>query len=439
MNHFKHLILAASLLCGATTATAQVIGDVNNDSQVNATDIAIVVNKIAGLDVDAGYDCDINRDKQVNATDIAQVVNVIAGLEPVIVEPRAVVGGDISLLPSYEKNGATYRDTNGARITDMLAYFKQQGFTAMRVRLFVDPTQASTTEKGEGVVQDLAYVTQLGARIKAAGFKFMLDFHYSDSWADPVKQYTPASWATLSDDELIVKIGDYTRECLQTLNAAGATPDYIQTGNEISYGMLWGPVGTSTSNLKKVYVNNDANWQRFKDLLRSAITACREECPKAKIVIHSERTTQPSTLRNYYLRLAELDYDIIGLSYYPHFHSTLATLENSISSLESYSATSKKEIMIVETGQYHTYPPEDTVLEFEGTEDGQQLFTQSLVGMLRNHENVTGLFWWWPEANECGLNWSTKRVTDNWYNAGLWDNSTGRAMKAIGDLSAFTE
>ena len=156
-----------------------------------------------------------------------------------------VVGGDISLLTQYEQHGAKYYDKNGKRINDMLGFFKERGLTAMRVRLFVDPSKASAEDKGQGVCQDLEYVKALGARIKAAGFKLLLDFHYSDSWADPVKQYTPDAWKNLTEDQLPDTLYAYTRRCLQEMVAAGATPDYIQTGNEISYGMLWGPVRLS--------------------------------------------------------------------------------------------------------------------------------------------------------------------------------------------------
>ena len=175
-----------------------------------------------------------------------------------------VVGGDISLLPQYEAKGAKYYDTSGRSIASVLPWLKEQGWSAMRVRLFVDPSQASATEQGEGVCQDLEFVKTLGARIKAQGFKFMLDFHYSDSWADPVKQFTPASWVGLNDEQLCEKLYSYTRECLEALVAAGATPDYIQTGNEISYGMLWGPVGTATNQLKKFSVGNQESQTRFR-------------------------------------------------------------------------------------------------------------------------------------------------------------------------------
>ena len=148
-------------------------------------------------------------------------------------------GGDISLLTKYEEHGARYYDSNGNAIPDMLTFFKNEGMNAMRVRLFVDPSVAPSSEKGEGVCQDLEYVKALGKRIKDAGFKLMLDFHYSDSWADPVKQYTPAAWATFTDAQLQTKIYEYTADVLQQMKDFGAAPDFIQTGNEISYGMMW--------------------------------------------------------------------------------------------------------------------------------------------------------------------------------------------------------
>ena len=107
------------------------------------------------------------------------------------------VGGDISLLPTYEEHGANYMDKEGKKITDMLSFLKEQGMNAMRVRLFVDPSRASSEHKGQGVRQDLDYVKKLGKRIKDMGLKFMLDFHYSDTWADPGHQATPYLFLTV--------------------------------------------------------------------------------------------------------------------------------------------------------------------------------------------------------------------------------------------------
>lgn len=352
-----------------------------------------------------------------------------------------VVGGDISLLTQYEQHGAKYYDKNGKRINDMLGFMKEQGLTAMRVRLFVDPSKASSEDKGQGVCQDLEYVKALGARIKAAGFKLLLDFHYSDSWADPVKQYTPDAWKNLTEEQLPDTLYAYTRRCLQEMVAAGATPDYIQTGNEISYGMLWGPVGTSNSQLKKLNVGDQSTIDRFVNLLNHATQACREICPNAKIVIHTELVRNISLLNSYYKAIPSVDYDIIGLSYYPFYHYGFNQLESAIYNVLNNQACNGKEIMIVETGYYHKWQPSDINYDYSGTypitNEGQRAFTADLVQKLLNYPRVTGLFWWWPEANEYGLNYNTQRVTDAWYNASLWDNENGRALPALYELSAF--
>ena len=117
------------------------------------------------------------------------------------------VGGDISLLQQYDDYGVSYYDQQGRPISDVLTYMKSEavGWNAQRVRLFVNPNPA-LEYNDPAVCQDLAYVARLGKRIKDAGFAFMLDFHYSDVWADPAKQWTPTAWLSLNDTELQTKI-----------------------------------------------------------------------------------------------------------------------------------------------------------------------------------------------------------------------------------------
>jgi len=350
------------------------------------------------------------------------------------------VGGDLSLLPSYEQHGAKYMDVDGQPINGLLPYLKQQGWNAVRVRLFVDPSLASSADKGQGVCQDLDYVKAFGKQVKEAGMLLMLDFHYSDSWADPAKQWIPASWVSFSEEELKTKIYDYTKDCLEQMNVAGASPDFIQTGNEISYGLLWGKEGTKTW-----FCNSGASdnvWNRFTTLLKQAGKACREVCPRAKIVLHTERVSNTGVLTNFYnkMRQAGVDYDIIGLSYYSYYHGDLNALGSALSLLENQFAN--KQIMIVEAGYYHAWQPtgsdiKDISSVYPINAEGQKAFTNDLIAVLKSHKNVTGLFWWWPEANEYGLNWNTQRVTNEWYNAGLFDNQTGRAMPALYELKNF--
>ena len=349
------------------------------------------------------------------------------------------VGGDISLLTKYEQGGATYYDNNGKRITQVLPWFKEQGLNAMRVRLFVDPSKAPADEIKQGVCQDLDFVKALGKRIKDQGFALMLDFHYSDSWADPGKQFTPNDWTSLNDAALQTKIYEYTKQALAEMVAAGASPDFIQTGNEISYGMLWG--ARNSSSLKKYYPGQSNNRDRFTGLLKKAGEACREICPDAKIIIHTERVAQPNVLTSFYtdMKNAQVDYDIIGLSFYPFHHGNLNALETALNTLER--TFSNKDIMIVETGYYHAWQPSDVSHDLSATypinETGQKQFTDALIAKLNNHPHVTGLFWWFMEANEKGIPYQQAVTPSGWYNAGLFDNQTGRALSALSSLKDF--
>ena len=328
-----------------------------------------------------------------------------------------------------------YKKLLGARFAAVTGYLRFANKTGYFLK--ADENNVSYFDV-EGIQE---YVKALGKQIKDAGMAFMLDFHYSDTWADPVKQWTPKAWENLSDEQLYDKIYEYTKDVLTALNEAGATPDFIQTGNEISYGMCWGKSTDATSALKKVYTNNDANWPRFTTLLKRAGAACREVCPEAKIIIHTERVANSGVLKAFYDRMKsyDVDYDIIGLSYYPYYHGTLNTLNSALNDLET--RFPEKKIMLVEVGYYHDWQPSnvsyDLSSQYPINGEGQKAFTNALLSKLESHPNVCGLFWWWMEANEKGLDWNTQRVTDNWYNAGLFDNQTGRAEPALYVLKDF--
>ena len=367
---------------------------------------------------------------------ILAVALLVGGLTNAVAEQR-YVGGDISLLPDYEAAGVQYRDRSGKTIPDLLLWLKEQGMNAMRVRLFVDPEAYTGSDKDTNAKQTLDYITPLCKRIKDTGLDLMLDFHYSDTWADPAKQWTPKAWENLTDEQLYEKIYEYTKASLQHLVDEGATPDFIQTGNEISYGMLWGKNTEPESSLKKTFMGNNANWDRFGKLLRQAIKACHEVCPDAKIVIHTERVAQHAVLSYFYDKMNQLDvdYDIIGLSYYPYFHGNLDVLKKALSVLEK--KFSGKEIMIVETGYPYKWEvpgtTHDVSKDYPYTEAGQEKFVADLVKTLHEYKNVDGLFWWWLEYNAYGAGLS------NWYNAPLFDSTTGKATKALTTLCTFLD
>ena len=455
MKKGLRIILFALALAWTTfSANAATRGDVNGDGEVNIADVNAVIDMV--LNNSAAAAGDVNADGEVNIADINALIDIIlnGGESP---EPYdgPVVGGDISMLTKYEAhqlmakrygiNSAHYYDQNGQVIDDVITWTKQQGWNAARVRLFVNPENASAEHKGQGVIQNLDTVKVLGARIKAAGMQFMLDFHYSDTWADPSMQYTPAAWAGLDDDALVQRVYEYTRDCLRALKAVGATPDYIQTGNEISYGMLWGPVGTPQSQLKQCFTTSpEENWARFARLLKAAGQACREECPQAKIVLHTERVPRVNVLLNFYNQMKNrgVDYDIIGLSYYPYYHGNLSALTAALNSVSN--SFQDKDVMIVETGYSYKYKigDQDFSSIWPLSYEGQRRFTADLITSLKPYRRLKGLFWWFPEANEYGLGgnyWSALHVNDAWYNAGLWDHATGRATPALYELKNFVQ
>ena len=351
------------------------------------------------------------------------------------------------MLPVYEQAGAVYKDAEGQAQTDPLLFFRDEaGVRCVRVRLFVNPTGET------GVVQDLDFVKTFGKRIKEAGMKFMLDFHYSDTWADPSKQYIPRAWPTTAQG-IQEKIYSYTTECLQALNEVGATPDYIQVGNEISFGMcsMQGSYNTTsktwTKNATPFGVNayQDTNWSTFLGFLQQGCQACREQCPNAKLIIHTEQAGNTETTRRYYQRLVTLDYDIIGLSYYPFWHKGLDVLGQTLMNLASIFPA--KEVMIVETAYNNAwYPSGNGIYDFQSlwqaSPSGQQQFVEDLITELMKHQNVTGLFYWMPEENPAG-----NYVYEPWLNRGLFANGNATvgqgnancALPAFYALRKFTE
>lgn len=366
---------------------------------------------------------------------------IIAAVAPALAAQH-YVGGDISLLPEYEKAGSQYKTHEGEPIADLIPWLRQQGMNAMRVRLFVNPTKYKQlhgndanpdTKYDPNACQDLEYIKPLCKRIVDAGMDLMLDFHYSDTWADPAKQWTPVDWEGLSDEQLYKKIYDYTKDVLTQLKDYGVVPAFIQPGNEISYGMLWGPVGSSDP--KKALMGDDANWERFGTLLKQAVKACNEICPDAKIILHTERVAQVGVLSNFYQEMAEMQvpYDIIGLSYYPYFHGNMNVLDRALQTLQT--GFPSKNIMIVETGYSYKWEVPGTTHDNTATwpysEEGQAKFVTDLVEELDKYKDVDGLFWWWLEYNAYNSDLS------GWYNAPLFDSTTGKATAALKALCGY--
>lgn len=358
---------------------------------------------------------------------ISLMLSILPAL--LIAQPQRLLGGDLSLLPSYKKAGTVYRDYDGNAVKP-LQFLCEEGWNAVRVRLFVNPDMAPSKHKDEGVCQDLKYILPLCQEVKQHGMQLLLDFHYSDYWADPGKQTTPAMWQGCGLNEMADSVYEHTRRSLQALKDGGAAPDLIQVGNETTNGMLWP--------LARLDPTKDEGWDRLCLLYDAGIRACREVCPEAAIIIHTEKAGSWEITESYYRHLKQhgVDYDIIGLSYYPMWHGTIDNLGKNLNLLAQHFP--EKKAMIVEAAAYYSHENDpwataDKYAEFYPISvEGQRQFAAELVAELHRHDNVTGLFWWFAEENAYGNN-----VTTGWLNRGLFDNRTGCALPALRELKKF--
>ena len=363
------------------------------------------------------------------------------------------VGGDISMLPQFEQYSSGYKNVSGQKITDLVTWLKNKcGWNTFRVRIFVHPNQKAPDYKKTdyAICQDLEYVTALGQRIKAAGAYFMLDFHYSDSWVDAGHIQAPAAWKGASDEVMADSISAYTHMVLQTLKDAGATPDFVQVGNEIMYGLCGIQVHP--------YDKSGDNWDGYLGLLHAGCNAVREECPNAQIIIHTDRPSRTDYNSYYYNKLKNdnLDFDIIGLSYYPFWHGYLNSeqvadktdknnLVNALKNLKTLFPD--KRVHIVECAYNFQYWPTqgvnyDTQDAWPCSVQGQYNFVKDLVDNLLPLENVDGINYWYPEdaGNGDYVNWTTKEglVEETWSNRGFWNEqstTSGHAINKTGNVS----
>ena len=360
-------------------------------------------------------------------------------------DQQRYVGGDISALPLYEQYNSPYKDVKGNNISDLLTWFVEDcGWNTFRVRIFVNPTKKDHSGTSNPTVcQDLAFVTALGKRIKDAGAYFMLDFHYSDTWVDATHIQAPSVWKGISDAAMADSVSAYTHRVLQTLKAAGATPDLVQVGNEIMYGLCD----------IKIHPNDtvNGNWNGYLGLLKAGCNTVRELCPEAKIIIHTDRPTNATYNFKYYNKLRKngVDFDIIGLSYYPFWHGYLTSEQvkdkqdkNNLVRAIDYlkSQFPEKEVQIVECAYNFQWWPSSGV-NYD-TEDvwacsvaGQYNFVKDLVDALKPLDNVTGISYWFPE--EAG-NGDKGTVIPSWQNRGFWNEDktqTGHTINKTGSVT----
>ena len=244
-----------------------------------------------------------------------------------------IIGADISWVQQQEDEGRRFSDHGVQK--DIFVILKEHGFNWIRLRIFYDP-KATKGYSNKGYC-DLPHTLQMAKRIKAAGMGLLLDFHYSDTWADPGKQFKPAAWADLHGSDLEKAVYDHTRHVVSELKKQGTLPDMVQIGNEISNGMLW-PDGQ---------VWKSGRWDTFCGLIKAGIRGVKDVDPSVKIMIHLAWGGQNAQSRSFLDKaLAQgVEFDIIGQSYYPKWHGTLVDLKANLTDL---AGRYKQDIILVE-------------------------------------------------------------------------------------------
>jgi arabinogalactan endo-1,4-beta-galactosidase len=305
------------------------------------------------------------------------------------------LGADISALERIEQAGAVFRDSGQAG--DAIAILRAHGAGGFRLRLFVSPNYT------EVQVNDLAYTVRMAGRVKAAGAKLLLDLHYSDTWADPGHQVTPAAWAGLSFDSLQLQVETYTAGVITRLKQAGALPDIVQVGNEIDGGMLW-PLGQVSGTGS----DTAAQWDRFTRLLKAGIRGVRSALgpgDSVRIMLHFSQGGSTGGTQWFFdhMNAYGVTYELIGLSYYPWWHGTLADLT---ANLQATAQRYGKDVMVVETsypwraGGWESMAPNQTAMTWPVSPAGQAQFLRDLVAAVAAVPggHGAGVVWWYPEA-----------------------------------------
>jgi arabinogalactan endo-1,4-beta-galactosidase len=306
---------------------------------------------------------------------------------------------DISSYPEIANSNPIFYDLNGDQ-NDFLNILKENGINTIRLRLWKNPINEHS---------GFNEVVNFSKTLKAKGFKTWLTLHYSDTWADPGKQETPTQWQGIRYTQLKDSVYRYTKRVMNELQ-----PDYIQVGNEINSGFLH-PSGHISE-----------NFQQFKELLNTGITAIRENSNTTKIILHFAGTDGSDRFFN---QVSVIDYDIIGLSYYPKWHGkSLSNLKNKMDYL---SKTYHKKILIAETAYPFTLNWNDWTNNIIGLEEqlilpeypasieAQRKFINQIKLLTIEVENGLGFCYWGAELIAWKGNQGTK--ASPWENQAIFD------------------
>ncbi|MGN1067012.1 MAG: glycosyl hydrolase 53 family protein [Candidatus Fimimonas sp.] len=325
-----------------------------------------------------------------------------------------VFGMDASSVLSLEKSGVKYFDFDGNE-QDVFKILADNGINTIRVRVWNDPFDSNGNGYGGGNC-NIDTAVEIGKRANAFGMNLMVDFHYSDFWADPSKQMAPKAWSSMNVGEKRKALYQYTQESLQKLKQAGVRVSMVQIGNETT----------------KAFCGED-NWRNIANLMKEGCAAVRKVLPNAKIVVHFTNPEEYSNYLDYASQLNkyEVDYDVFASSYYPYWHGTL---ENLTALLSEIAETYDKKVMVAETSYAYTAEDTDffgnTIVDGGGdtknypfTIQGQANCVRDVVNAVANATNGIGVCYWegtWISVG--GSSWEENSALWEQYGSG-WATS----------------
>ncbi len=307
-----------------------------------------------------------------------------------VAEFQFAKGADISWATEMEKSGVKFYNKAGVE-RDCFALMKEIGMNSIRLRVWVDPKDGWCNK------EDLVLKAR---RAKALGMRLMIDFHYSDWWADPGKQNKPADWENLDFEELKVAVAEHTREVLNALKKEGITPEWVQVGNETGDGMLW-EEGRASKNM--------ANYAQLNN---SGYNAVKQVFPNARVIVHIHNGFDKNLFNWIFdgLKKNGGKWDVIGMSLYPEPNNWLSLNEQCINNINELVAKYATPVIISEVGMSWDKPAEC------------KSFLLDLMSKAKGIPNnkCLGVFYWEPQ---CYKNW-------NGYTKGAFDNS-GKPTEAL--------
>ncbi len=332
----------------------------------------------------------------------------------------AILGADLSSLKKSVDKGGVYADENGTP-GDALKILAEHGLNAVRLRVWVNPPDG---------YHDQAELLPMARRVKSQGLALLVDFHYSDSWADPGKQNKPAAWKDLPFEQLKQALYDHTFDICSSLKSQGTPPDMVQIGNEINAGLLW-PDGRTN------------HWDNLAALLSAGYRAVKACSPNSRVMLHLAEGGDNAFARAWFDQATQraVPFDLIGLSYYPYWHGTLADLQNNLDDLAS---RYDKDVLVAETAYPFTSQDKDgfgniissqPVPGYDFTPAGQQKLLADVMTIVRAVPNGRGLgvFYWepaWTAVPGNGWDPADPASGNGWENQALFDFDN-RALPAM--------